>query len=175
MPTCEICGRKHHNGNAATCGKLECVHADEEIKATFKHVNTDERKDSMKAEPEIVWQCVILRRDRDMPHPLAALLQSEDKFTRQVLEALGQWLRRWRCGTAPPLCLACDYDFRADALPPHTFGFIHSDDPRFGMVMITGVCDHCALKNDAALLTHASKWMSTVGSRHIGFSHTPSS
>jgi hypothetical protein len=140
-------------------------------KATRRQRKTPQQP---KADPEIVWRGFIVRDGSS----LVRAAMAGDTFALTVLGLIADWGKMWAT-IAPekaPLCLACEHEFNRQAPSPIVFGVIHSDDPRIQDSLVTGICDHCAGKTDAELMTHLSKWMSTnAGARVIGYGHTPSS
>jgi hypothetical protein len=99
-----------------------------------------------------------MRRDRDLEW-LWQRAQARDPLGRKFFDGIGKWLEKCRKAPADkaPQCLTCEQILRDPAQPPLTFFVTHSEDPRINVLLLTGVCWHCAEKSDAELLKHGTE------------------
>jgi hypothetical protein len=137
------------------------------------------RNRQSKPATDVLWECIIIRGgDHSDVSNLVRAAQAGNPFALKCLTAVYDWGKKWAhiAPTDAPLCLACDYEFNRQVPSPIVFGFIHSDDPRARWAAMAGICERCAGKPDAELMTHMGNWMRTnAGGRVLGFGHTPPS
>jgi hypothetical protein len=115
-----------------------------------------------------------MRGDRDLDR-LWQKQQAGDSIAGKFFDGLGKWLAKCQKGPdKTPLCLACKRTFCDRAQPPTTFLVTYSEDPRIDVIILTGVCRHCAEKSDTDLLTHGTKLTAKfLKGRVLGWSHHP--
>jgi hypothetical protein len=138
------------------------------------HSTSETSQQYRKAADDVLWECVIVR---DVSSVVRAALAG-NRFALKFVDKLGDWIKIWTC-VAPaqaPLCLACAHEFNRQVPGPIVYSFIHSDDPRARYAVMTGVCDQCAGKSDAELMTIAGNGFGGItNGRVIGFGRVPPS
>jgi len=112
----------------------------------------------MTAEQQVIWECFLMRRDRDLEW-LWQGQQAGDPLGRRFFTGLGGWLEKCRKTPADkaPQCLTCEQTFCDPTQMPLTFLVTHSEDQRISALALTGVCWRCAEKSDTELLKHGAE------------------
>jgi hypothetical protein len=125
---------------------------------------------------KVIWTAIIIRRNRDFDK-LFNDLANGVVLVAQFFHAIGQWTQRMaKASKSPPICLACDFEFKPDSNLPGAFAVAYSldpDDVAADCIIMTGICDRCLQKGDAELLTVAGADLCEVlDGRPLGF-NTP--
>jgi hypothetical protein len=68
-----------------------------------------------------------------------------------------------RGGEKPPLCLACDYEFRASKTPPVALAITSPVHVAPSPAIVTGICEVCAQFSDEELLDHVYRGLKKLG------------
>ena len=99
--------------------------------------------------------CIV--RHEHVPSLIAAAITG-DVEVRVVLDSLQKWRKeaRQRGGNRRLLCLDCETSF-SDAKMPTAFLVVTPFAKISGHVMVTGICDRCASRDDDALSIAAVK------------------
>jgi hypothetical protein len=109
----------------------------------------------MPANKEVFWRSIITRLDRDLERMWQSSEAGDLLCDKFFFYALGLWLEKCRKPVdEAPRCLACEHAFCDYAQPPLTYLITYSEDPRIqlDLLVMTGICQRCAKKNDAELL-----------------------
>jgi hypothetical protein len=103
------------------------------------------------------FECIIIRPE----HKLALLLAGEERY----LKVIAEWFKQVR-NARRPLRLACEHEFEPEGEVPGAFCLTRSsfrDDEAGGRVILTGICQECAQKDDAELLEIAYQGFKKLG------------
>jgi hypothetical protein len=127
----------------------------------------------MMKKKQAVWTAIIIRRDRDFDKLFDDLLNGVE-LVAQFFLAIGKWTQRMaKASKSPPLCLACDFEFKPAGKLPGAFSMAYSldrDDVAADHIIMSGICDRCLQKGDAELLTVASAGLcQVIDGRPLGF------
>jgi hypothetical protein len=91
-------------------------------------------------------------------HIPALILAGEERY----LKTIAEWFKAVRGRHLHPLCLACDHEFTSAATPP-AFCFALPFYDEADQAILTGICEKCSLKDDAALLEIAYQGFKELG------------
>ena len=130
--------------------------------------------DAMEKKKQAIWTAIIIRKDRDWDKLCDDLL-NRVALVVQFFMGIEQWTRHLIKAKKPPLCLACDFEFKPGGKLPRAFSVAYSldpDDVAADYMIMTGICDDCLKKGDAELLTVASAGLCHVlDGRPLGFNN----
>jgi hypothetical protein len=115
----------------------------------------------MKKKKQVVWTGMIIRRERDQDGLIADLARGV-YLACGFLRGVSHWLDIRDSAKKPPLCLACDFEFKPDDEDPGAFVVAYSLDPAVEHMILTGICDDCQQKDDAELLSIAREGLCRV-------------
>jgi hypothetical protein len=103
----------------------------------------------MHAEGQGVWDLMIYD-----PPDVATVMEAAragDSYARRTVLMLDSVMRRVRAANPPDLCLTCDHEFTAKAMPrAWVLTHAHRDEPR--NAMSSGICAACHARYPGAAL-----------------------